>query len=118
MRIFRGEDMNEKIRIHIEKYPAEVVKMFKILRELIYDSADVFISEKLWAGLPSYYADEAFIRLIPFNDHINIEATAVIIYREELADYKITLKGMLQIYVEQNLPTEILKQIFFKTLCG
>lgn len=35
-------------------------------------------------------------------DHINIEAQAVIQHKEELACYKITPKGMLQIYLKQN----------------
>ena len=33
--------MNEQVQIYIEKYPAEVVDMFKILRQLIYDSISV-----------------------------------------------------------------------------
>ena len=37
-------------------------------------------------------------------------------YREELRDYKITPKGMVQIYVNQNIPTEVLKKIFQRRL--
>ena len=58
------------------------------------------------------------MRLIPFKDHINIEAEAVNQHREELADYKITPKGMLQIYVKREIPYEALKQIFAETLRG
>lgn len=73
------------------------------------------LEEGLWAKFPSYYAGKSFVRLIPFKDHINIEA-AVISYKEELADYKITPKGMLQIYLKQDIPSEILKRIFAETL--
>ncbi len=70
----------------------------------------------MWAKLPSYYAGESFVRLIPFKDHINIEAHAVVQHKEELTGYKITPKGMLQIYLKQGIPYEVLKQIFTETL--
>lgn len=56
------------------------------------------------------------MRLIPFKDHINIEAQAVIQHKEELAGYKITPKGMVQIYLKQDIPYKVLKQIFEETL--
>ena len=42
-------------------------------------------------------------RVIPFKDHINVEAKAVIQHKEELARYKITPKGMVQIYLKQDM---------------
>lgn len=57
------------------------------------------MKEKLWAKLPSYYIEDKFIRLIPFKDHINIEAKSILQYKKELKEFKITLKGMLQIYI-------------------
>lgn len=108
--------MNERVQAHIEQYPVAVVETFKTLRRLIYDSTDADLVETLWAGLPSYYAGEAFVRLIPFKDHINVEARAAIEYREALTCYKITPKGMVQIYVNQAIPTEVFKQILSKTL--
>lgn len=108
--------MNEQVRIHLEKYPAPVTEMFRSLRQLVYDSTDADIEETLWAKLPSYYTGEAFVRLIPFKDHINIEAQAAMKYKEELTGYKITPKGMMQVYVNQQLPSEVIKQIFSETL--
>ena len=108
--------MNEQVKNYIENYPAEIVDMFKVLRQLIYDSVSFDLVETMWAKLPSYYAGETFVRLIPFKDHINIESQAVIQHKEELTNYKITPKGMLQIYVNQNIPNEILVQIFAGTL--
>lgn len=110
--------MNEQIQSYMEKYPAAVVEMFYALRGLIYDSANAELTETLWAKLPSYYAGESFVRLIPFKDHINIEARAVIDHRAELAGYKMTPKGMLQVYVKQELPSAALKQVFSETLIG
>lgn len=108
--------MNEQVKIHIEKYPAEVVDKFKALRQLIYDSISADLVETLWAKLPSYYAGASFVRLIPFKDHINVEAQAVTQHKEELTSYKITPKGLLQIYANQEVPFEVLKQVFVETL--
>lgn len=110
--------MNEQIKTYIEKYPDEIIEMFTSLRELIYKSVSADLTETMWAKLPSYYVGEKFVRLIPFKDHINIEAQAIIQHKEELADYKITPKGMLQVYVNQNIPKDVLLQIFAETLGG
>lgn len=108
--------MNEQIKSYLEKYPEEIADMFTAMRKLIYDSVSADIEETMWAKLPSYYAGEKFVRLIPFKDHINIEATAVITHKNELEEYKITPKGMLQISLKQNIPSDILLQIFAETL--
>ena len=108
--------MNEQIRDYLAKYPGEIIDLYHDIRQLLYDSVSAEPTETLWARLPSYYAGEAFVRLIPFKDHINIEAKAVLDYREMLSDYKVTPKGMLQIFHKQELPADLLKEIFAKTL--
>ena len=108
--------MNEQVKDYIDKYPSEIIDMYLNLRKMIFDSVSCELEEKLWAKLPSYYVGESFVRLIPFKDHINIEAQAVTQHKEELACHKITPKGMLQIYLKQDIPYEVLKQIFAETL--
>ena len=108
--------MNEQVKDYIDKYPSEIIDMYNNLRKMIFDSVSCELEETLWAKLPSYYVGESFVRLIPFKDHINIEAQAVIQHKEELACYKITPKGMLQIYLKQDIPYEVLKQIFAESL--
>lgn len=108
--------MNEQVKEYIDKYPSEIVDMYNELRQLILDNASCEPEETLWAKIPSYYVGEAFVRLIPFKDHINIEAQAVMQHKEELAGYKITPKGMVQIYLKQDVPGEVLKRIFAETL--
>lgn len=110
--------MNEQVKEYIEKYPSEIVAMFSELRQLIYDSASSEPNETLWAKMPSYYVGENFVRLIPFKDHINIEANAITEHKEKLTGYKITPKGMLQIYTNQSIPSGILAQIFIETLAN
>lgn len=108
--------MNEQVKEYIDKYPSEIIDMYNNLRKMIFDSVSCQLEETLWARLPSYYVGESFVRLIPFKDHINIEAQAIIHHKEELACYKITPKGMLQIYLKQDIPYEVLKLIFVETL--
>lgn len=108
--------MNEKIEIHLKKYPDEISDLFLSLRELVYKSVSDTLTEDMWAGLPSFYNGEKFVRLIPFKDHINIEAKAVANHKDKLCGFKITPKGMLQIFIEQSIPTEALLGIFRETL--
>ncbi len=108
--------MNEQIKTYLEKYPQEFVDMFTALRQLISNSVAVDLEETMWAKLPSYYNGDKVVRLIPFKDHINVEASAVIQHKDKLTDYKITPKGMLQIYIKQNLPKDVLLQVFAETL--
>lgn len=56
------------------------------------------------------------VRLIPFKNHINIEAKTVLEYKEDLEGYKVTPKGMLQIFINQQIPDKLLRQIFERTL--
>jgi len=111
-----GVPMNEQVRDYVEQYPAEIIQLYGQLRQLVYDSIPDEPQERLWARLPSYFVGEAFVRLIPFRDHINIEARAALAHREEWKDFKMTPKGMVQIHVKQAVPAELLKQIFAETL--
>lgn len=108
--------MNEQVREYMDKYPSEIIDMYNTLRKMILDSASSEPQETMWAKLPSYYVGESFIRLIPFKDHINIEAKAVSEYKEELSGYKVTPKGMLQIFLKQDIPADVLKKVFAETL--
>lgn len=108
--------MNQEIITYVEKYPEEIQNLFQNLRTIILNSTDKAVEEKLWAKLPSYYVEERFIRLIPFKDHINIEAHQISDYADKLAGYKFTATGMVQIGIKQAIPEDILKNIFNETL--
>ncbi len=106
--------MKREIDELLGKFSPEIKELYIRLRDIIYSVAEP--DEELWARLPSYYAGEKFVRLIPFKDHINIEASAIKNHAEELVGYKVTPKGMLQIFVGQDIPEETLKRIFKETL--
>ena len=108
--------MNEQVKEYIDKYPNNIIEMYNTLRKLIFDSVSPEPQETMWAKLPTYYVGESFVRLIPFKDHINIEAKAVLANTEMLSGYKVTPKGMLQIFLKQDIPADVLRKIFVETL--
>ncbi len=112
--------MDDAVKRYIEGYCEEIQKLFSELRRLVLQSVprDIAIDERLWAKLPSYYNGDRFIRIIPFKDHINVEAAAIAEYREELKGFKTTPKGMLQIYPHQNMPGGVFSAVFGQTLLG
>lgn len=103
--------MNAEISGMLAKYSEEIRTLFSEIRKLILNSAPGAVEEKLWAKLPSFCVGNKFIRVIPFKDHVNIEAAPVLKYKPHLKAYKITPKGMLQIYLGQELPHDVLNSI-------
>lgn len=108
--------MIDDISNYLDKFEEKTKQRFCELYKLIYESSSKNIDEKLWAKLPSFYVDNNFIRIIPFKDHVNIEAKAVVFHKDEMLGYKITPKGMLQIFHNQQIPCELLKTIFKESL--
>ena len=104
----------------ISKFEPKIQLLFYNLRCLVFRSiqnnSSLHLKETTWANLPSYYVGDRFIRIIPFKDHINIEASAILLNRDKLNGFKITPKGMLQIYLNQEIPKEELIKIFFESL--
>lgn len=110
--------MKEEIKEYLNSYPTEIKDLYISLRTLIMNASSQQVEEKLWAKLPGYYIGQNFVRLIPFKDHINVEAKAVLHHEEELKGYKITPKGMIQVYLNQDIPTDLLDKIFKETMLG
>lgn len=107
--------MNDQISEYLDRYPEDVQALFHRLRALLPEGA---LTETLWARLPSYYAGKAFVRLIPFKDHINVEAAAIPRHSDELAGFRLTPKGMLVLSVGSAVPEDVLRRIFAETLAG
>ena len=107
--------MNREVEEYLEKYSEDVVAMFQSIRQLLMEE-QIISDERIWARIPSYYSGDNFVRLILFKDHINIEANAIIQHKDELKGYKITPKGMLQIFTNQDIPYDVLRQAFAETL--
>ena len=109
------KDMLQEIEQYLEKYPQEIVLLFLKIREVVFSIEENSIEEKMWAKLPSYYCGEKFVRIIPFKDHINIEAEGLSRHACEFEGCKYTTKGMLQIQVNQIINFDVLKTVFSDT---
>lgn len=107
--------MTQEIEKYLEKYPEETVKLFEKIRDVVFSIEDISVEEKLWAKLPSYYCGEKFVRIIPFKDHINIEAGGLAGHTNEFAGCKFTPKGMLQVRIDQTIDPDALKAAFADT---
>lgn len=92
-------------------YDKEIQDLFLEIRDLILQNAPGTVQETLWAKMPSFFIGDKFVRVIPFQDHVNIEAAAVVKHRAQLEAYRITPKGMLQVYLGQELPRDVLNLI-------
>ncbi|WP_243156373.1 hypothetical protein [Clostridium sp. C8-1-8] len=75
--------MKEEISNYLDKFEQSTKQRFLILHEIVLSSTSQNIEEKLWAKLPSFYVKDNFVRIIPFKDHINVEAKAVIFHKDE-----------------------------------
>jgi hypothetical protein len=104
--------MNDSILKFMEPFDELTRQRFSILYDLILESTSQVVEEKLWAKLPSVYCGNNYVRLIPFKDHINIEAKGITAYQDKLKGYRFTPKGMLQIGHKQEIPGETLRLIF------
>lgn len=104
-----------EIEQYIEKYPEEIVGLFMKIRDVVFSIEDISVEEKMWAKLPSYYYGEKFVRIIPFKDHINIEADGLSKHTSEFEECKFTPKGMLQIQINQVINYDVLKTVFSDT---
>lgn len=108
--------MNQEITEVLSVMSKGIRELFSEIESIMKVSISEKISEKMWSKMPSYYVGTNFVRLIPFRDHINIEARAISANKQHFDKYKITPKGMLQIYVNQAIPVEGLKKVFCETL--
>lgn len=109
--------MNTQIEEFLKKYPESIIDLYLKLEKIIIASTDQKITATLWAKLPTYSLNDRFIRLIPFKDHINVEAKAVVNNLNLITNYKITPKFMIQVYLNQEVDAMLFKKIFQETLC-
>lgn len=106
-------ERNQEITDYFNKY--EDIKKAKLetIRTIIHENIQD-VQEKLWTKVPCFYKGKRTILIRVFDDHINFIADSVVQYKDELNDYKITPKGMLQIFDNQELPEETLKKIILQ----
>lgn len=101
----------KEVTDYFKNYGEAKEKRLDSIRDLIHGVVPE-INEKMWTRVPCFYIDKTTIVIRVFNDHINIFADKVLEYKDELSDYKITPKGALQIFDNQEVPLETLAKIF------
>lgn len=116
--------MNQSFQKLYEHLPIEAQELLFRIDEILHQSVDQKLDEKIWSKMPMYYSGSRTIILALFSDHINIVSNpaiyksnvthpnAILKHKNLLGDYKITPKGMLQIFVGDEIPKSLLTQIF------
>lgn len=110
--------MDKAVETYLDKFEQDIRELFNDLRNVVFVSANEPVEEKLWAKLPSYYVGDCFVRLIPFKDHINIEAAGLARFISNLNAHRFTPKGMLQLKATESIPREVLLKAFHETFYG
>lgn len=101
---------NHEITDYIAKFETVKRERLDIIRITIHECITE-IQEKMWTKVPCFYTDKTNIVIRVFDDHINFVSDSVVKYKDELSQYKITPKGMIQIFDNQELPLDTLKKI-------
>ena len=104
------EKRNQEITAYFLKYEAEKIERLETIRTLIHENIPE-INEKMWTKVPCFYTDKSSIVIRVFDDHINFVSDTVVQFKDELSEYIITPKGMLQIFDHQQLPLDALRKI-------
>lgn len=102
--------ISQEITEYFEKYEPEKIERLETIRALIH-TKNSEVNEKMWTRVPCFYIGKESIVIRVFGDHINFIADTVTEYKNELSQYKITPRGMLQIFDDQDLPLDTLKKI-------
>lgn len=101
---------NHEITEYFAKYESGKLERLETIRTLIHENIPE-IKEKMWTKVPCFYNDKVSIVIRVFDDHINFIADTVSQFKDELVGYKITPKGMLQIFDNQEIPIDTMKKI-------
>lgn len=109
------EKKNDEVTAYFMKFGFEKAARLESIRALIHEIVPE-IQEKLWTGVPYFFTKKASIIIRVFGDHINFNARDVVKYCNELSAYKITPKGMLQIYDNQEIPRDALRKIIYSSM--
>jgi uncharacterized protein YdhG (YjbR/CyaY superfamily) len=99
---------SDEVTRYFQQFDTEKCKRLEALRNCFH-TFDTALSEKLWTGVPCFYNSNKMIVLRAFKDHINIAADSIVANDARFDGYKITPKGMLQIFDDQPLPIDGLK---------
>ncbi len=108
--------MDDRYASVLAKHDAPTSARFRAVAAILEGLGIPGLDFRVWAGLPSFYAGERFVRVIPFKDHLNVQTAGVLGHAEDFVGCRLTPKGMLQIAHDAPLPAEALRRLFADAL--
>jgi len=112
------------LELYIQQLSPAQHRMFNEIKAVI-ESVEPSVKLILFVKQPYFYCPQyesikphfrPSVMLSFFDDHVNIFATSIRQYEQDLKDYKLTKKYNLQIDLDQKLPVEVLSTIFKESL--
>ena len=109
---------------YIDTFNEQAVECYNELLSII-QLMELDVKQRLFAGQVAFYLDETLQRTFHsspvivmsfYSDHVNIFASANIKYKNQLAEYKFTNKGTMQIYYNKRINSPILSKLFTESL--
>jgi hypothetical protein len=108
--------MSKDVLMYVSAFPTPIQSRYEQLRQLLFQ-VEPNIEPYLWAGVPTFQTTNRFVRFILFKDHININTSLGISILELKPPYKVTPKGMVQLFLSDILEeawlVELFKIVFF-----
>lgn len=109
--------MTKHIESYINPFPSLIQERYHQLVELLV-SIEPTLLPYIWAGVPTFQKDNHYVRFILFKDHININTSLGISVNELKPNYKITPKGMVQVFTHEPLDLTwmalLFRTVFYK----
>jgi hypothetical protein len=103
--------MPNDVAHYVSLFPSSIQERYLQLVALL-ESNDIYIEPYLWAGVPTFQTSNRYVRFILFKDHININTSLGISILELKPPYKVTPKGMVQLFVDDPIDEAFIKKMF------
>ncbi len=103
--------MPNDVAHYVSSFPNSIQERYQQLVALL-ESKDIHIEPYLWAGVPTFQTSNRYVRFILFKDHININTSLGISVLELKPPYKVTPKGMVQLFLDDPMDEAFFKLLF------
>lgn len=108
--------MSKDVLMYVSAFPNQIQSRYDQLRQLL-SQIEPNIEPYLWAGVPTFQTTNRYVRFILFKDHININTSLGISVLELKPPYKVTPKGLVQLFLTDTLDEvwllELFRTVFF-----
>ncbi len=97
---------------YIESFSDKRKDLLKQLRQIIKETIPE-VEEKISWGVPTYYYQGYLLQIAGNKNHVGFYTTPTTLayFKDELKDYKTNGKNTMQIYLHQEIPTQLIKKM-------